>query len=109
MYKLRDPDIEAVVTLLSTKDGGRQNASGSGYRPAHLVKENYLTTAMQYYIGQETLYPGESCLANIWFITPEAYPQSLWVGKNIQFQEGGRVVGYANVTQINNELLLKHS
>ncbi len=109
MYKERDPDIEAKVTLLSTKDGGRKLPSGTGYRPAHLVREDYLTTGVQHYIEQDTLRPGESCFANIWFITPEAYPKSLWVGKNIQFQEGGRVVGYAEVKKINNTVLLRNS
>ncbi|WP_020210723.1 hypothetical protein [Gilvimarinus chinensis] len=108
-YQSREPDIEAEVRLLTKEEGGRHTPAKTGYRPAHLVIDDYLTTAAQHYLGQEWLHPGESCLAHLWFITPEVYPNSLWVGKEIQFQEGARVIGFAKVTKIFNNVLLKHS
>lgn len=43
----------------------------------------------------------------ITFLSPEAYPHSLWIGKKIGIQEGARVVGYATITKIFNPLLRK--
>ncbi len=108
-YLEREPDIEAEVTFLPTEEGGRHTSAYSGYRPAHLVKDNYLTTGVQHYIGQEELKPGESCLAKIWFIAPEEYPHTIWVGKVIQFQEGAIIIGHAKVTKVYNDVLLRHS
>lgn len=44
-------------------------------------------------------------LDSITFVTPKEYPHCLWEGKNINIQEGNRVVGYAVVTKIFNDLL----
>lgn len=43
----------------------------------------------------------------ITFLSPEAYPHSLWIGKKIGIQEGTRVVGHATITKIFNPLLCK--
>lgn len=45
--------------------------------------------------------------AKITFLSPEAYPRTLWIGKKTRIQEGSRIVGYAEVTQIFNELVRK--
>jgi elongation factor Tu len=38
-------------------------------------------------------------------LSPEIYPRSLWVGKVIAVQEGARVVGWAKIVEILNEVL----
>lgn len=58
-----------------------------------------------YYYDRESVRIGESVLGAIAFITPEAYPHCLWEGKKITIQEGNKVVGYATVVKIFNELL----
>jgi len=103
----RDPDIEAHVALLSTEDGGRQGPAFSGYRPNHLVTENYLTSGTHEYIGVDQLEPGSSTIANITFVSPEFYPNCLTVGQTINVQEGGKIVGYATIRKIFNPLLEK--
>lgn len=97
------PDVEAEITLLA--EGGRQTGVFSGYRPAHKVKDDYLTTGIHHYISSNEVKPGEAALGTIAFITPEAYPHSLWVGRVIDIQEGSRVVGHARITRIMNPLL----
>lgn len=47
----------------------------------------------------------ETAIGTITFISPEAYPNSLWVGKILRIQEGGKLVGYVQVTKIFNEML----
>lgn len=104
-----EPDIEAIVTFLSTEDGGRIGPAYSGYRPSHLVIDDYLTSGEHEYLDKDEVLPGESAKTNIWFITPEVYPHSMWIGKEIKVQEGGHIVGHAKVTRIFNKLLEKCS
>jgi translation elongation factor EF-Tu-like GTPase len=103
----RDPDIEAEITLFSTAQGGRQSAALSGYRPAHKVRDDYLTTGVHNYDDGKELMPGGTTRGTITFLSPELYPHCLWVGREIDIQEGGRLVGRARVVKILNPLLEK--
>ena len=99
------PDIEAIIAFLRTNEGGRTYSCVSGYRPAHLIKDDYLTTGVHQYKDKIKVLPGESAIGTITFITPEAYSHCLWEGKTINVQEGSRIIGYAKVTKIFNDLL----
>ena len=99
------PDIKALVTLKATADGGRRTAAYSGYRPHHGVKENYLTSGIHNYLGNDVFLPGKFSLALITFLAPEHYPHCLWIGKVLTVQEGSRIVGCAEVVEIYNDLL----
>lgn len=103
----REPDVEAEITLFPTEAGGRGSPVSSGYRPAHKVHDHYLTTGTHHYIGRETLAPGETTPGTITLLTPEAYPHCLWVGCEIDIQEGSRVVGRARITKVHNLLLVR--
>ncbi len=98
----RKPDVEAEITFLKTEEGGRLRPAFSGYRPNHLITEDYLTSGIHEYIDKEEVCPGETVKATITFITPDVYPHCLWLGREISVQEGGRVVGYAKITRIMN-------
>lgn len=97
----RSPDVEVIFEF----NGTRLNPANDGYRPAHLVTDNYLTTGIHHYYGVESVSPNGTANGTIKFITPEVYPHCLWLGKKISIQEGERVVGYATVTKIYNPLL----
>jgi translation elongation factor EF-Tu-like GTPase len=101
------PDVEAEVTLLSAEEGGRHKSVSSGYRPQHVVREDYFTTGVHEYLDCDEVLPGQTAQAKIKFITPEAYPHCLWVGRVIQLQEGNRIVGSAKIVKIFNPLLEK--
>ena len=96
---MREPDIEAIITC------ERDTPFHNGYRPVHLIKEDYLTTGVHQYYDRDIVKTGESVLGSITFITPEAYPHCLWEGKQMNIQEGNRVVGSAIVVNVFNELL----
>jgi elongation factor Tu len=98
-----NPDVEAEITLLA--EGGRQTAAHSGYRPAHKVRDDYFTSGVHHYLGCDEVLPGQTVRGTITFITPEAYPHCLWVGRIIDICEGSRVVGRARITKIMNALL----
>ena len=76
-----------------------------GYRPAHLVTDNYLTTGIHHYYHVDSVPPNGTAKGTITFLSPEAYPHCLWVGKRMKIQEGGRIIGYATITKIFNSLL----
>lgn len=101
----REPDIEAIVSLLPTASGGRSSPAISGYRPVHLVKDDLLTSGVHEYQGVDRVRPGDSASATITFLAPEEYPGCLWEGRVLSLQEGNRVVGYATVTNILNPIL----
>jgi len=105
MISQRSPDIEAEVWFLPTEGGGKTKPALSGYRPQHLIMENYQTSGEHQYINKEQVNPGEKAIANIWFISPEAYPKSLWIGREIEVREGSWIVGCAKVTRIFNPIL----
>ena len=97
----RSPDVEVVFEFT----GAKAKPTYNGYRPAHLVKDDYLTTGIHNYYGVECVVPNTKIKGTITFITPEAYPNCLWVGKEIDIQEGSIVVGKATVVKVLNKTL----
>ena len=96
-------DIKAKVTNLR-KSG---NYFSTKYRPAFQVLDDYLTVGEIELIGTDKVEVGEWAEAYVSFLTPELYPHSIWVGREIDFKEGQNVTGKAIVTEVFNDLLLK--
>ncbi len=99
----RDPDVEVTFRF----NGTRKGPVADGYRPAHWIREDYLTTGVHRYFDVAQVAPDGEARGTITFITPEAYPSSFWPGKVIPIQEGERVVGTAVVEKILNPILIK--
>jgi len=99
MIKL--PDVEVLFEF----NGTRKTPVADGYRPAHLVSENYLTTGIHHYYEVDSVLPNGTAKGTITFISPEAYPNCLWSGKKINIQEGERIVGFATIIDIYNSVL----
>lgn len=96
------PDVEALFEFV----GRREESYFEGYRPAHLVKENYLTTGIHSYYNIRKNADGK-VRGTITFISPDEYPECLWVGKKLKMYEGRSIVGYATITKIFNTVLQK--
>lgn len=96
-----NPDVEVIFEF----NGTRKNPAADGYRPAHLITGDYLTTGIHHYYGVSSVPTNGTAKGTITFLSPEAYPHCLWIGKKINIQEGARVVGYATITKIFNSLL----
>ena len=90
------PDVEVIFEF----NGTRKSPANDGYRPAHLITDNYLTTGIHHYYGVESVPPNGTVKGTITFLSPESYPHCLWIGKKISIQEGAHVVGYATITNI---------
>lgn len=97
------PDIEVIFTF----NGTRKHPAHNGYRPHHLIKDDYLTTGVHHYYDADEVVPDGTIKGTITFITSEIYPHCLWIGKKINIQEGARVVGEATVVRIFNPILCK--
>jgi len=98
----RAPDIEVLFEFKGT----RKNPVHSGYRPDHLIFENYFACGRHEYYGEEVVQPDEKTYGTITFLAPENYPETLWVGKKIRICEGPKVVGYATIERIFNPYLI---
>ncbi|MCL2639059.1 MAG: hypothetical protein FWD48_11900 [Oscillospiraceae bacterium] len=97
----RKPDVEVVFEFIGT----RKTPALNGYRPDHLIKDDYLTCGVHNYYNIEEMPPNGTSKGTITFITPEVYPSCLWIGKRINIQEGSKVIGYATIIKILNSVL----
>ena len=101
-------DFIAELTYFTKEQGGRSSPVVSGYRPQ--VKfdfEKRQTSGHQKFIGTKMVYPGETELAQITFISPEFFENKLEPGMEFDFREGHIVVGIGIVREIINESLKK--
>ena len=98
------PDVEVEFEF----SGLRKRPAYNGYRPAHLVRDDYLTTGVHNYYDTGEIAGDGKAIGTITFVTPEAYPNCLWVGKKINIQEGSKIVGYATIIKIFNPILIDH-
>ena len=101
LQKVKVPDVEAIFVFNFTKS----RTVRSGYRPAHMIDDNCLTSGEHHYYEVESVAPGETAKGTITFVSPELHPRCLWIGKKISIQEGARIVGYAIITNIYNTVL----
>lgn len=102
--KDRQPDVEVIFQF----NGVRKNYVKSGYRPGHLVTDDYVTTGVHYYYGTDIVESNGNATGTITFLTPELYPHCMWNGKKILILEGARIVGYATVLKVLNPVLKEY-
>ena len=95
------PDAEVTFRF----NGIRRGSVADGYRPSHRIRDDYLTTGVHHYYDVSEVAPNGTARGTITFITPDAYPHTLWVGKTIDICEGERVVGTATVEKVLNPIL----
>ena len=100
-----EPDILAEVEYFKGTKDSRETPCTSGYRPAHQVTDEYLTTGEHIYFENDVVWPGESAKVYVKFLSPEIYPHCLWVGKELNVNEASKIVGRLTVKEIYNELL----
>jgi elongation factor Tu len=98
---VKNYDIEAVVKNCRKS----KNYFADGYRPAFDIHKAYSTSGEISLVDKKRVEYNEQAVALISFLTPEVYPKSIWVGKEIAFREGLFITGYAVVTKIFNKAL----
>lgn len=98
--KLNTSHAQAVITFLTTDNGGRIGPVRSGYR-GQFFYDGKDWDAVQRYEGIEWVYPGQTVKTHLWFLSPEAHYANLYVGKSFEIREGGKVVAHGHITATN--------
>ena len=97
------PDLEAEISFLPTEQGGRSAPAPSGYRAAHdFGVGGMLNDAMHEYVGCQSIAPGSSAKANLWFLAPEYQSRRLHPSFRFPVQEGSRIVGHGVILSVIN-------
>ena len=98
---MNNPD--AVVTVINCRQS--ENPFGKNYRGCcEIQEENFTSVCFQTIDGNDMIYEQpHRCFVN--FLTPEAYPYSLWVGRKIELYEGKYHVGTMVIEEIMNKNL----
>jgi len=100
------PDIEADITFLGTEEGGKANATRSGYRPSHDFGLNgMLNDAHHEYVSAESVGPGQTARAQLWLLTPEYQAGRLFPGFSFTVYEGTRLVARGVIVNVLNPAL----
>jgi len=103
----RPADAEIILRLITVDAGGKTRSIVSGYMPNFAIRDDYLTSTKIELLDVAELAPGGECRANVWFITPEVYPNTLWRDREIVVSEASHVVGKAIVLAVFNPVLLR--
>lgn len=92
-------DVEAIVTMLGTEQGGRRTAVASGYR-GQFFYNSLDWDAIHVFPDIEQVYPGSTSLALLWFASPGVHWGKVYAGMPFLIREGSRIVGYGAISRI---------
>ncbi len=101
----RPPDLIVNFSLTACRSDGSLKKVISGYRPIYKVRTDYWSSSHHEFVGATGVCTGQQCEAEVWLLSPEAYPHTFWLGRRVEVAEGSRVVGVVDVLKIVNPLL----
>lgn len=101
----RPPDLIVNFSLTEHQSDGSLKEVISGYRPVYKVRTDHWSSAHHEFVAATGVCTGQQCEAEVWLLSPEAYPHTFWLGRRVEVAEGSRVVGVADVLKIVNPLL----
>lgn len=93
--------LTAELHLMSTREGGRSTAIGTGgiYRPEFMLDSAGRGCRIDS-MERETMSPGESGRVEMTLTYPVDLGSALRIGARFQIREGNRVVGWGTVLNI---------
>jgi len=98
-YKLPNPELEAEIYYLTSKEGGRKSAVRSGYR-GQFHYDGKCFDAGQEFINKDICEPGETVKVFIQTLSPNNHIGKFFVGKEFEIREGITIVGKGNITMV---------
>lgn len=101
----RSPDLIVNFVLTELRSDGSLKRVISGYRPIYKVRPDYWSSAHHEFVDGTSVETGGQSLAEVWLLSPEAYPHTFWIGRRVEVAEGTRIVGTIDVVEILNPLL----
>ncbi|WP_152603354.1 MULTISPECIES: hypothetical protein [Burkholderia] len=99
------PDLIVNFSLKARRSDGSLKKVISGYRPIYKVRDDYWSSTHHEFMDATGICTGQQRKAEVWLLSPEAYPHTFWIGRRVEVAEGSRTVGVAEVLQILNPLL----
>lgn len=105
----RQPDLIVNFSLSACRADGSSEEVLSGYRPIYKVRADYWSSARHEFVDATGVCTGHQSKADVWLLSPEAYPKTFWIGRRVEAAEGPRIVGAADVLAILNPLLESHA
>jgi hypothetical protein len=98
-YRLKNPEIEAEIYYLTTKEGGRKNFVGNGYRGQFFYDGNDWD-AQQEFIDKDICNLGDTIRVYIKTLSPDFHVGKFFIGKKFEIKEGTTIVGQGKITKI---------
>jgi translation elongation factor EF-Tu-like GTPase len=87
------------MTFLTPEEGGRRTPAFEGYRPQfYFGGHDY--DAQHYYIGTDSVLPGQTVRAYLAFRSPDRLVGQLHPGLEFSIREGSRTVARGRVLQL---------
>jgi len=105
----RPPDLIVNFSLAAHRSDGSLKEVISGYRPIYKVCADYWSSAHHEFVDATGVCTGQQRKAEVWLLSPEAYPHTFWIGRRVEVAAGSRVVGVVDVLQILSPLLELHA
>jgi len=81
----------------------------SGFRPAHFIREDYLTTGQYIFDDEVIVGSGDTVIGKVMFISPEVYPHTLYQGRVIDGYEGRTRITSIEIVEVLNPILDVHT
>lgn len=102
------PDFIAELKYKSVEEGGRKTKASSGYRPVlKFPFTEMMASGQQVFVGQTSVKPGETVVAEITMIYYDEFVNRLYEGLEFDFREGNKVIGTGKIIEILNSILRK--
>ncbi|WP_235568821.1 hypothetical protein [Lysobacter sp. Root983] len=105
------PPMPAHATVLfeltARTHAGNVKRVLSGYRPLYAIGADEWTSSYHEFIDVPHVETGGRARADVWFLAPEQYPGTLWVGRVLKVAEGSRDVGVATVLAVHHSVLVR--
>lgn len=91
----------ALLTFISSNDGGLSTPASSGYRPfLKFPFEQRFFTGIQKFNGTDLVFPGDTVNAEITLPDLSVLIDKLYEGLDFEFFEADRLIGYGVVTGV---------
>lgn len=100
-----EPSVDAIAEITNCR--ATHTFFGPEYRGCCEIKSNYKTSCIIRTKDKQQINYDETKNCTVYFITPKAYPASIWIGKIMELYEGERRVGYMKIIEMLKQLQKK--
>lgn len=102
-----EPDFVAELCYFTAEQGGRRTPVWTaGYRPqVKFPFSEMQTSGEQRFLNKDEVHPGDTVIAEISMLSIEPFKHKLYLGLELDFRKGSRIIGTGKVLQVINREL----